>query len=157
MSEEDKHWMQKAIGLAKQASSLGEVPVGAVLVKDGTAIGEGFNRPIGLSDPSAHAEMMAIRQAAQNLGNYRLTGTTLYVTLEPCAMCAGLIQHARISRLVFGAYDEKAGACGSLIPVLDHPKRLHHMEIFGGLEAEACRALLQNFFKERRKAKQLEN
>lgn len=143
-------WMQIALDLAHQAASIGEVPVGAIVVKDGVVIGRGANAPIGLHDPTAHAEVIAMRQAAQHLGNYRLVDCTLYVTLEPCAMCAGAMQHARISRLVFGANDPKTGACGSVINVMTEPKLNHHCEVVAGVMAEDCGAVLTAFFKQRR-------
>ena len=127
------------------------MPVGAVVVKDGEIVGRGFNAPISRRDPSAHAEMMALRDAAQRLGNYRLVGCELFVTLEPCLMCAGAIMHARIARLVYGANDPKTGACGSVIDVLGEGLRLnHHAEVTGGVLAEECGAMLSNFFLLRR-------
>jgi tRNA(adenine34) deaminase len=146
----DHHFMQQAIALANQAASNGEVPVGAIIVKDGNVIGRGCNAPISLNDPSAHAEMLAIRDAAKTLGNYRLTGCTLYVTLEPCAMCAGAIQHARLSRLVFGASDPKTGACGSVVNLMAETKLNHHTEVIGDVLAKECGAILSTFFKQRR-------
>lgn len=147
----DTAFMQQALLLAKQAAEAGEVPVGAIVVKDGEIIGRGSNAPIGASDPTAHAEIMAMRDAAQHLGNYRLVDCTLYVTLEPCAMCSGAIQHARIARLVFGASDPKTGACGSVINLMDEPKLNHHTEITQGILATECGALLSSFFAARRK------
>ena len=129
----------------------GEVPVGAIVVKDSVVIGHGFNAPIGLHDPSAHAEIQALRDAAKNLGNYRLVGCTLYVTIEPCAMCAGAIQHARVARLVFGASDPKTGACGSVVNLMNEPKLNQHTEVIGGVMAEECGAVLSQFFASRRK------
>lgn len=146
----DEHYMQEALLLAKQAANNGEVPVGAVIVKDDVIVGRGSNAPISLNDPSAHAEMLAIRDAAQHLGNYRLVDCTLYVTLEPCAMCAGVIQHARLPKLIYGASDPKTGVCGSVINLMAENKLNHHTEVFGGILAEACGALLSTFFKERR-------
>ena len=146
----DKNHMQIALELANQASATGEVPVGALVVKDGVIIGRGYNAPISLHDPSAHAEIQAMRDAAQTLGNYRLLGCTLYVTLEPCAMCCGAIQHARIARLVYGASDPKTGACGSVVNLLAEPRLNHHTEVSGGLMAEECGALLSQFFAHRR-------
>ncbi|MFO1258718.1 MAG: tRNA adenosine(34) deaminase TadA [Gammaproteobacteria bacterium] len=151
MTDRDRFWMQEAIRCAEEAEAAGEVPVGAVLVSDDIPIARGWNKPIQTRDPSLHAEMDVIRQAAKILENYRLPNTTLYVTLEPCAMCAGLIQHARIARVVFGAFDEKAGACGSVLDILNHPKRLHKIDVTGGILIHECRALLQSFFKARRK------
>jgi tRNA(adenine34) deaminase len=146
----DQEWMQIALDLASQAAQNGEVPVGAIVVKDGAIIGRGANAPIGLHDPSAHAEIIAMRQAAQFLGNYRLVDCTLYVTLEPCAMCSGAMQHARIAKLVFGASDAKTGACGSVINLMNEPKLNHHCEVIGGVLAEECGAVLSAFFKQRR-------
>jgi len=142
----DSHWMRKAMELAIQAAREGEVPVGAVLVKDGHIVGEGWNRPIGAHDPSAHAEIQALRAAGRELGNYRLTDTTLYVTLEPCAMCAGAIIHARVKRVVFGAYDPKGGAAGSVFDILGTDKLNHKVEVQGGVMAQACGAMLREFF-----------
>ena len=142
--------MQLALDLARQAAKNGEVPVGAIVVKDGIIIGRGSNAPIGLHDPTAHAEINAMRQAAQHLGNYRLVDCTLYVTLEPCAMCSGAMQHARIEKLVYGASDPKTGACGSVINLMAEPKLNHHTEVVGGILAEECGALLTAFFKQRR-------
>lgn len=146
--------MQEAISLAQQAANSGEVPVGAVVVKDGEIIGRGSNAPIQLNDPSAHAEMLAIRDAANTLGNYRLIDCTLYVTLEPCAMCAGVIQHARLSKLIYGASDPKTGVCGSVINLMAEGKLNHHTVVIGGLLAEKCGKLLSSFFKERRSQSQ---
>lgn len=143
--------MQFALQLAHLAAQTGEVPVGAIVVKDGVVIGRGSNAPIGTHDPTAHAEINAMRDAAQHLGNYRLVGCTLYVTLEPCAMCAGAIQHARIARLVYGASDPKTGACGSVVNLMDEPKLNHHAEIIGGILATECGAVLSTFFSARRK------
>jgi tRNA(adenine34) deaminase len=145
-----EHYMQIALDLAKQAASNGEVPVGAIVVKDGNIIGRGSNAPISLSDPSAHAEMLAIRDAAKYLGNYRLVDCILYVTLEPCAMCSGAIQHARLSKLIYGASDPKTGACGSVINLMAEPKLNHHTEVISGVLPEACGKVLSNFFKQRR-------
>lgn len=146
----DRAFMTLAIALAKEAAIAGEVPVGAVVVKDGVVIGQGANAPIRLHDPSAHAEMLAIRNAAQLLGNYRLVDCTLYVTLEPCAMCTGAILHARIGRLVFGASDPKTGVCGSVMNLMAEPKLNHHTQTHGGVMADVCGALLRDFFAERR-------
>ena len=151
-SDTDEHFMQLALDLAKQAAVNGEVPVGAIVVKDGVVIGRGANMPIGQHDPTAHAEIIAMRQAAQHLGNYRLVDCTLFVTLEPCAMCSGAMQHARIARLVFGANDAKTGACGSVINLMAEPKLNHHCEVIGGVLAEECGAVLSAFFKQRRLA-----
>jgi tRNA(adenine34) deaminase len=149
-SETDEKFMRAAIGEAKVAASVNEVPVGAVLVKNGEIIGAGLNRSIQDSDPTAHAEIVAIRAAALAEQNYRLNGTTLYVTLEPCAMCIGAMIQARISRLVFGAYDAKAGAAGSVIDLSDNRQLNHQIEVNGGLFEEKCAGLLQKFFEERR-------
>lgn len=148
---QDKDWLNHALQLANVAAKQGEVPVGAVLVKEARLIAEGWNQPIGLHDPSAHAEMIALRQGAKHLQNYRLTGCTLYVTLEPCAMCAGAMIHARIERLVFGAYDPKAGAISSIFKIADTSALNHRIAWQGGIMADQCGELLQNFFKERRK------
>ncbi len=146
----ENEYMQAALELARQAAQAGEVPVGAVVVKDGVIIGRGFNTPISQHDPSAHAEIQAMRDAAKNLGNYRLVDCTLYVTLEPCAMCAGAMQHARISRLVYGASDPKTGACGSVIDLMTEPGLNYHTEVTGGIMGKECGAILSNFFALRR-------
>jgi tRNA(adenine34) deaminase len=146
----DARWMRHALKLAQQAAALGEVPVGAVLVRGEEAIAEGWNQPIAAHDPSAHAEMVALREAARSLRNYRLNGLTLYVTLEPCVMCAGAIVHARIERLVFGAPDPKAGAVESVYDVISKPRLNHAVAWTGGVLATECGALLQQFFKSRR-------
>lgn len=151
MSDED--YMQLALHLAQQAADVGEVPVGALVVKDGEIVGRGFNAPISGHDPSAHAEMVALREAAQKLGNYRLVGCTLYVTLEPCVMCTGAMQHARIARLVFGASDPKTGACGSVVNLMSEEKLNHHCTVTSGVQAEACGGILSRFFAARRKKK----
>lgn len=157
MSEtKHKDWMQVALSLAHQAAQAGEVPVGAIIVKDGLIIGRGSNAPIGLHDPSAHAEIIALRDAAKNIANYRLVGCTMYVTLEPCAMCAGAIQHARIATLVYGASDAKTGACGSVVNLMAETKLNHHTEVISGIMADECSATLSQFFKERRALKSLE-
>jgi len=150
----DAEFMTAAIALAGTASEAGEVPVGAVVVKDGQVIGAGFNAPIGRHDPSAHAEIQAMRAAASALGNYRLAGCTLFVTLEPCAMCAGAIMHARIERLVFGAADPKTGACGSIVNLFAEARLNHHTVVEAGLMAQQCGELLTNFFRQRRAAGQ---
>lgn len=149
----DALFMREAIALAQQAAAQQEVPVGAVVVKDGVIIGRGSNAPIGLHDPSAHAEMLALRDAAKHIGNYRLVDCSLYVTLEPCAMCTGAIQHARIARLVYGASDPKTGACGSVVNLMSEPKLNHHCEVTGGIASEECGQLLSDFFKQRRASK----
>jgi tRNA(adenine34) deaminase len=146
----DEHWMRHALALARRAETEGEVPVGAVLVYGDEPIGDGWNCPISAHDPTAHAEIVALRAAAQRLGNYRLPGTTLYVTLEPCVMCAGAIIHARVARVVFGASDPKGGAAGSVFDVLGTDRLNHRVEVQGGLLAEESAALLQDFFAARR-------
>ncbi len=143
--------MQIALEQAKLAESLGEVPVGALIVKDGEVIAAAHNQPIGLHDPSAHAEIQAIRKAAKILGNYRLVDCTLYVTLEPCVMCTGAIQHARIAQLVYGAHDPKTGACGSVVNLMTEDKLNHHTAVIAGVLAEPCGEMLSQFFKRRRK------
>jgi tRNA(adenine34) deaminase len=151
----DNDFMLIALDLAQQAAIAGEVPVGAIVVKDGVIIGRGSNAPITSHDPTAHAEIRAMRDAAQHLGNYRLVDCTLYVTLEPCAMCTGAIQHARIAKLIYGANDPKTGACGSVVNLMAEPKLNHHTEISGGVLAEQCGALLSSFFSARRKKAKL--
>lgn len=146
----DELWMQKALDLAHEAERMGEVPVGAVLVLNNECVAEAWNQPIAAHDPAAHAEMLALRQAGQKLGNYRLNDTTLYVTLEPCAMCAGAIIHARVARVVFGATDPRAGAGGSVFQILDSDKLNHRVRITGGVLETACTDLMQDFFKKRR-------
>ena len=147
---DDERYMQLALALAREAANAGEVPVGAIVVKDGVVIGRGGNSPIDTHDPTAHAEIAALRDAAKNLGNYRLVGCSLYVTLEPCAMCTGAIQHARIARLVYGASDAKTGACGSVVDLMAEPKLNHHTEVINGVLATECGAVLSEFFKQRR-------
>lgn len=142
--------MSRALALAREAQAAGEVPVGAVVVKDGVIVAEGSNRPIGANDPTAHAEIVALRAAGQALGTYRLTGTTLYVTLEPCAMCASAMVHARVQRLVYAATDPRAGAAGSVFNIVQHPSLNHRIECVGGVLAEECGALLREFFVARR-------
>ncbi len=148
----DEYFMAQALELAKQAQSAGEVPVGAVVVSAGRIIGRGFNQPISSHDPTAHAEIVALRDAAQRLENYRLNGCELFVTLEPCAMCAGAIMHARLDRVVFGAADPKTGACGSVVNLFAEAKLNHHTEVVGGALAEDAGMLLQTFFIDRRRA-----
>ncbi|MGQ0699558.1 MAG: tRNA adenosine(34) deaminase TadA [Panacagrimonas sp.] len=150
--DDDRHWMNEALALAGRAAEAGEVPVGAVLVQDSRVIGEGWNRPIANHDPSAHAEMIALRAAASLLGNYRLPGTTLYVTLEPCAMCAGAIIHARVQRLVFGAADPRAGAVHSVYDLISQPRLNHRVEWRGGVMETECGETLRQFFRARRKS-----
>ena len=146
----DADYMRHALELAGQAQQAGEVPVGAVVVKDGAIIGRGFNAPISRHDPSAHAEILALRDAAQNIGNYRLVDCELFVTLEPCLMCAGAIMHARIARLVYGASDPKTGACGSVMNVFAEQRLNHHAEVVVGVLADECGLMLSNFFALRR-------
>lgn len=152
MSKLDSDFMSAALALAHTAAEAGEVPVGAVVVKADEIIGAGFNAPISRRDPSAHAEIQAMRAAAALLGNYRLMDCTLFVTLEPCAMCAGAIIHARIQRLVFGAADPKTGACGSVVNLFSEERLNHHTAVEAGLMAEQCGSLLSGFFRERRAA-----
>jgi len=147
----DEDFMRAALEQAHLAGRCGEVPVGAVVVCAGQIVGRGFNQPIGRHDPTAHAEVMALRDAGQRLGNYRLPGCELYVTLEPCAMCAGAIMHARLSRVVFGARDPKTGVAGSVIDLFQERRLNHHATIVGGVLAEECGALLSSFFAARRK------
>jgi tRNA(adenine34) deaminase len=146
----DFFFMGQALDLARQAATLGEVPVGAVVVRDGVVIGRGFNRPIGGHDPTAHAEIAALRDAAQQVGNYRLPGATLYVTLEPCTMCIGAMFHARVERVVFGASDPKTGAAGSVLNLFAEPRLNHHAVVESGILADECGALLSSFFAARR-------
>ena len=146
----DDQFMRRALELAREAAAAGEVPVGAVVVREGRIIAEGSNRPIGARDPTAHAEMVALRAAAASSDSYRLTGTTLYVTLEPCAMCAGAMVHARVQRLVFAATDPRAGAAGSVFNIVQHPALNHRIDCTGGVLADECGALLRNFFLARR-------
>ena len=142
--------MREALALAAEAARAGEVPVGAVVVVDGSVIGRGRNAPIGTHDPTAHAEIAALRDAARRLGNYRLTGATLYVTIEPCVMCVGALVHARIETLVYGAPEPKAGAIGSTQRAHEHPSLNHRMTVVSGVLARECRDLVQKFFQERR-------
>ena len=146
----DIHWMQHALALARRAEAEGEVPVGAVVVREGQLLGEGWNRPISDSDPTAHAEIVALRAAARAVGNYRLPGAMLYVTLEPCLMCAGAMVHARIERLVFGAGDPKRGAAGGRFDAFDMPWLNHRVTVEGGVLAAECADLLRAFFRRRR-------
>lgn len=149
----DQMWMQEALKRATKAEQIDEVPVGAIVVQNKTIIGEGWNQPIATHNPAAHAEILAIQQAAKHLGNYRTLGTTLYVTLEPCPMCAGLMVHARISRLVFGAYDAKTGSAGSVMNLVQHPNLNHQIEVVGGVLQEECASQLSKFFQRRRAQK----
>ena len=145
------HWMTRALVLARRGAEEGEVPVGAVLVLGGEPIGEGWNRPIGAHDPTAHAEIEALRDAARRIGNYRLPGSTLYVTLEPCVMCAGAIVHARVERVIYGAPDPKAGACGSVFDLLPSDGRFNHRTgCQGGVLETDCGEILRDFFRARR-------
>ncbi len=147
---QDAKWMQRAFELADEAKSQGEVPVGAIVVHKDKIIGEGYNQPISSNDPTAHAEINALRDAGNKLGNYRLADTTMYVTLEPCAMCAGAIVHARITKLVYAADDPKTGACGSVFNLLQSNELNHKVEIEKGIMEKECCSLIQTFFKEKR-------
>lgn len=149
-ADEDQRWINEAIVLAKQAADEGEVPVGAVVVKDGKIIGRGWNQNIGLNDPTAHAEIMAMREAGNSQANHRLPGCTLYVTLEPCVMCAGAMIHARLERIVFAATDPKTGAAGGKFDLLSNPAHNHAPTVNGGCLADECSALLKDFFRQRR-------
>jgi len=149
-ADEDQRWIKEAIVLAKQAADDGEVPVGAVVVKDGKIIGRGWNQNIGLNDPTAHAEIMAMREAGNSLANHRLPGCTLYVTLEPCVMCAGAMIHARLDRIVFAATDPKTGAAGGKFDLLSNPAHNHAPVVTGGCLADECSAILKDFFRQRR-------
>ncbi|MGH7960967.1 MAG: tRNA adenosine(34) deaminase TadA [Candidatus Binatia bacterium] len=150
---DDLFWMAEAMREAAQAEAAGEVPVGAVVVRDGVLIGRGHNAPISVNDPTAHAEIQALRAAAQSIGNYRLIDTTLYVTVEPCLMCMGALVHARVKRLVFGCYDPKAGAAGSLYDVSADQRLNHQITVTAGVGEKECRVLLQRFFRNKRAAK----
>ena len=147
----DDDYMRLALAAADKAKAAGEVPVGAVIVKDGEVIATGFNQPIGCHDPTHHAEIAALRAASEALGNYRLPGCTLYVTLEPCVMCAGAMMHARIARVVYGAADPKTGACGSVVNLFAEERLNHHAEVVGGVLADECGTMLSSFFAERRR------
>lgn len=149
-SAEDKKWMSEALALAREAEKTGEVPVGAVVVRDGEIIGRGANRSLADHDPTGHAEMLALRQAGHALKNYRLEGCELFVTIEPCAMCAGALVHARVGRLIYGADDPKAGAVHSALQVVNHPQLNHKMQVTGGVLGQECSELLQSFFRARR-------
>jgi len=148
----DEIFMREALALAVEAAAAGEVPVGAVVVKDGAVVGRGYNRPVAGRDPTAHAEVMALRDAAGRIGNYRLADCILYVTLEPCAMCAGAIMNARISRVVYGAADPKSGACGSVVDLFGENRLNYHTTVVAGVMAEEAAKLLQDFFSARRRA-----
>ena len=150
MEYSDEYWMQRALELAKKAEAQGEVPVGSVLIKDDQVIGEGWNHPVSANDPTAHAEISAMRAASDKLQNYRLPGTTLYVTLEPCTMCVGAMIHARIERLVFGAYEPKTGAVTSVFDILQSPEHNHCVNFQGGVLENECAGLLKEFFQARR-------
>lgn len=147
---QDAKWMQHAFDLAIKAQSIGEVPVGAVIVYENEIIGQGWNQPISSNDPTAHAEIVALREAGNNIGNYRLPDATLYVTLEPCAMCAGAIVHARLAKLTYATADPKTGACGSVFNLLQTEALNHKVEINKGIMEDECKALIQNFFKQKR-------
>ncbi len=152
----DERWMQRALDLAEEAAGFGEVPVGAVVVLDGQIIGEGCNRPISLCDPTAHAEIQAIRDAARRLGNYRLPGSALYVTIEPCTMCAGALVHARVENLIYGAREPRSGAVVSAAELLNNPELNHRVAVRGGVLAAECAAVVQKFFVQRRKTRNTE-
>jgi len=150
----DAAWMELALAEASKAADAGEVPVGALVIKDGEIIGRAGNRNLRDHDPSAHAEIVAMREAAQRVVNHRLTGCVLYATIEPCAMCAGAIIHARISRLVYGAKDVKAGAAGSVLDVINHPRLNHKLEVVSGLLEDRCSGILQEFFQRKREKRE---
>ncbi len=150
MLNSDADWMRQALALAARAEAEGEVPVGALVVRDGQLLGEGWNQPVALRDPTAHAEILALRTAAQKVGDYRLGGATLYVTLEPCPMCAAAIAHARVARLVFGAWDPRQGAAGSAFNLVTAEAMNHRVDAFGGVLSEECGAILKRFFATRR-------
>ena len=150
----DQDWMKAALALARVADALGEVPVGAVVVQEGVIVGRGYNQPIRSHDPTAHAEVIALRDAARRLGNYRLPGCTLYVSLEPCAMCAGAIMHARLAKVVFGARDPKTGVAGSVVDLFGEQRLNHHATIVGGVMEAECGSLLSRFFASRRERSQ---
>lgn len=152
-AQQDAHYMTRAIELARMAEQAGEVPVGALIVHQGRIIAEGWNRPISTHDPTAHAEIIALRAAAQQLGTYRLLDTTLYVTLEPCAMCAGAMVHARVKRLVYAAADPRAGASGSIFDITHHPALNHRLECTTGVLAQECASMLREFFVARRRSR----
>jgi tRNA(adenine34) deaminase len=149
-SGEDAAWMEQALEQARLGAAAGEVPVGALVIKDGEVLGRGHNRNLLENDPTAHAEIVALRQAAARLGNHRLAGCVMVATIEPCSMCAGALVHARIARLVYGAGDPKAGAAGSVIQVINHPRLNHKMEVTAGVLADQCSEILQDFFRRKR-------
>ncbi|HEV7673500.1 MAG TPA: tRNA adenosine(34) deaminase TadA [Candidatus Angelobacter sp.] len=149
-SGEDAAWMELALDQAQLAAAAGEVPVGALVIKDGEILGRGYNRNLLDNDPTAHAEIVALRQAAARMGNHRLVGCTMVATIEPCSMCAGALIHARIARLVYGATDPKAGAAGSTVQVINHPSLNHRMEVTAGVLAGKCSEILQKFFRQKR-------
>src|SRR5437899_763134 len=149
-SRDDASWMEQALEQARLAGAAGEVPVGALVVKDGEIVGRGHNRNLLDDDPTAHAEIVALRQAAAGLGNHRLSGCVMFATIEPCAMCAGAMIHARLARLVYGAIDPKAGAAGSVLTVVNHPQLNHRMEVTSGVLADKCSEILTSFFQSRR-------
>jgi tRNA(adenine34) deaminase len=149
-SQDDAAWMELALGQARLAAEAGEVPVGALVIRDGEIVGQGHNRNLLDHDPTAHAEIVVLRQAARLLGNHRLAGCTVYATIEPCSMCAGALIHARVSRLVYGASDPKAGAAGSVLKVLNHPDLNHTMEVTSGILSDRCSEILQEFFRRKR-------
>jgi tRNA(adenine34) deaminase len=148
--EEDAAWMELALEQARLAATAGEVPVGALVIRDGEILGRGHNHNLRQNDPTAHAEIVALRQAATRMGNYRLAGCVMFATIEPCSMCAGALVHARMARLVYGASDPKAGAAGSVLQVLNHPSLNHKMEVTAGVLAGKCSEILQEFFRRRR-------
>jgi tRNA(adenine34) deaminase len=150
LSKSDADWMRQALALAARAEAEGEVPVGALVVRDGQVLGEGWNQPVALRDPTAHAEILALRTAAQKIGDYRLGGATLYVTLEPCPMCAAAVAHARVARLVFGAWDPRQGAAGSAFNLVAAEAMNHQVDAFGGVLSEECGVMLKRFFASRR-------
>ena len=152
LEQDDVAWMQKALHEAADAEATGEVPVGSVIIVDGVLIGRGRNSPIALNDPTAHAEIQALRSAARQLGNYRLVDATVYVTVEPCLMCMGALLHARVRRVVFGCLDEKFGAVGSLYDLSRDPRLNHQIEVMAGVLEEECRGLLRKFFRKKRAA-----
>ncbi|OBS10916.1 tRNA-specific adenosine deaminase [Acidihalobacter prosperus] len=148
--EADREWMRRALSLADRAAADGEVPVGALVVREGGVLGQGWNRPVASNDPTAHAEILALREAAETIGNYRLAGCTLYVTLEPCPMCAGAMLHSRLDRVVFAAYDPRTGAAGSVFDILQSPHNLHRVQVRGGVLGEIAGERLRTFFRARR-------